>query len=139
MGNKHIILYLSQKGATNDKIKWTRPNLIKKYFCALRCLENIEKHTQKRQQSKQFWKMLQHFWQTLTLALIKVRSLLEYSCSTLISFKIMVIFNITWADFVLMSTFLSKNEQTNSPLLLWYLVFVCLLEEIVDTKKKFQN
>ena len=98
MGNKHIILYLSQKGATNDKMKWTRPNLIKTYFCALRCLENIEKHTQKRQQSKQFWKMLQHFWQTLTLALIKVRSLLEHSCSILISFKIVVIFNTTSAD-----------------------------------------
>ena len=33
----------------------------------------------------------------------KVRSLLEHSCAILISFKIVVIFNITSADFVLMS------------------------------------
>ena len=33
----------------------------------------------------------------------KLRSLLEHSCAILISFKIVVIFNITSADFVLMS------------------------------------
>ena len=33
----------------------------------------------------------------------KVRSLLDHSCAMLISFKTVVIFNITWADFVLMS------------------------------------
>ena len=35
--------------------------------------------------------------------LSKVRSLLEHSCAILISFKIVVIFNITSADFVLIS------------------------------------
>ena len=33
----------------------------------------------------------------------KVRSLLEHSCAILISFKIVAIFNITSADFVLIS------------------------------------
>ena len=33
----------------------------------------------------------------------KVRSLLEHSCAILISFKIVVIFNVTSADFILMS------------------------------------
>ena len=34
---------------------------------------------------------------------VKVRSLIEHSCAILISYKIVVNFNITSADFVLMS------------------------------------
>ena len=36
-------------------------------------------------------------------------------------------------------TYLPKNEQTNSTLLLWYLRLSCFLEEIEDTKETFQN
>ena len=38
---------------------------------------------------------------SLESAAIKVRSILKHSCAILISFKIVVIFNITSADFVL--------------------------------------
>ena len=49
----------------------------------------------------------------------KVRSLLEHSCTILISFKIVVIFNISSADFVFMSadvvvkmtTLFERNED----------------------------
>ena len=37
------------------------------------------------------------------IVLSKVRSLLDHSCAILISFKIVVFFNVTSADFVLMS------------------------------------
>ena len=58
---------------------------------------------------------LRHWINAKYIGCIKVHSLLEYSCAILISFKIMVIFNITSAEFVLMSADVVLKEMRIVP------------------------